>query len=202
MARKLTDIVSLSLRLREALRRRLERGAKKHNQSLNAEIVDRLDQSFELAERQAQYDALLSFAAAGNKFDARLLKLIASAMWKLRTGPKRLTDEEYAERLAIAVTRIIAKVTPMPWRLSGLDALRAAYRTMGRRVPGDVPTMPADVEALLVADAVLSLDGFKPDHVTLMSEARRLEQLDKLDQEKSDKSELGSAQPAKEPEQK
>src|SRR5262245_59196928 len=90
MARKLTDIVSHSLRIREGLRRRLERDAKTHNQSLNAEIVDRLDQSFELTERQAQYDALLSFAAAGNKDDARLLKLIASAMWKLRTGPKRL----------------------------------------------------------------------------------------------------------------
>src|SRR5262245_9236390 len=115
MARKPTDIVSLSLRIREGVRRRLEREAKQHNQSLNAEIADRLNQSFDLAERQAQYDALLSFAVAGNQLDARLLKLIASAMWKLRTGPKKLTDQEYAERLVIAINRIIAEVTRPPW---------------------------------------------------------------------------------------
>jgi len=206
MARQLTDIVSLSLRIREGIRRRLEREAKKRNLSLNAEIVDRLDQSFELVERQAQYDALISVAAGGNKFDARLLKLIADAMWKLRTGPKRLTDEEYAERLAFAINRIIAEVARLPWwhPSAGGHILRSAWRTMGRRVPGEISEMPADAEALLVAEAVLSLDRFKPDRTSLMTEGRRLEKLDKSDQENFDKTgqEKSENPPAKEPDQK
>ena len=47
MARKKTAIVNLTLRLREDLRRQLEREAKQKDQSLNAEIVSRLEQSFE-----------------------------------------------------------------------------------------------------------------------------------------------------------
>src|SRR5215831_6623744 len=44
--KKPTDTVQLKLRFLEALRRRLERAAKANDQSLNAEIVSRLDQSF------------------------------------------------------------------------------------------------------------------------------------------------------------
>jgi hypothetical protein len=161
MVRKATDIVSLSLRIREGLRRRLEREAKKDNQSLNAEIVDRLDQSFDLAKRQSEYDAMLSFAAAGNKYDAMLLKLIASAMWKLRSGPRPLSDEEYAERLLIAIVLIIADVARLPsysLPFGRSRILEIASKTMERRVPGQESVMPADAEALLVAEAVLRLD--------------------------------------------
>jgi Arc-like DNA binding domain len=47
MARKTTEIVSLSLRIREELRKRLEREAKRADRSMNAEIVHRLEQSFQ-----------------------------------------------------------------------------------------------------------------------------------------------------------
>jgi hypothetical protein len=47
MARKPTETIALSLRVREELRRRLEREAKKQNHSLNAEIVHRLQRSLE-----------------------------------------------------------------------------------------------------------------------------------------------------------
>jgi hypothetical protein len=43
--RKLTDQVQLKLRLSEQLRRRLAGEAKRRKQSLNTEIVERLDQS-------------------------------------------------------------------------------------------------------------------------------------------------------------
>ena len=43
--RKLTDEVQLKLRFSEALRLRLAREAKRRKRSLNAEIVQRLDQS-------------------------------------------------------------------------------------------------------------------------------------------------------------
>jgi Arc-like DNA binding domain len=47
LARKLTDTVQLKLRFEEGLRRRLEREAASHNCSMNAEIVSRLQASFE-----------------------------------------------------------------------------------------------------------------------------------------------------------
>jgi plasmid stability protein len=46
MARKKTDIVQLKLRFPEALRRQLEREAKRHGRSLNAEIVSILSHKF------------------------------------------------------------------------------------------------------------------------------------------------------------
>jgi hypothetical protein len=47
MARKLTDIINLKLRLSEALRRRLEKAAERNDRSMNAEIIHRLETSFE-----------------------------------------------------------------------------------------------------------------------------------------------------------
>jgi predicted nucleic acid-binding Zn-ribbon protein len=47
MARKPTDIVQPNLRIRESLRRQLEREAKKHGVSLNQEMTHRLMRSFE-----------------------------------------------------------------------------------------------------------------------------------------------------------
>jgi hypothetical protein len=46
MARKPTDTVTLSLRIREVLRRQLSQAAKSERHSMNAEIVDRLEKSF------------------------------------------------------------------------------------------------------------------------------------------------------------
>jgi hypothetical protein len=46
MARKPSDTVKLNLRFSEELRRRLERAAEKNNQSMNLEIVARLEASF------------------------------------------------------------------------------------------------------------------------------------------------------------
>ena len=45
-ARKQTAIVGLKVRLREPLRKKLEMAAKKRGVSLNAELVNRLEQSF------------------------------------------------------------------------------------------------------------------------------------------------------------
>jgi hypothetical protein len=59
MARKPTDDVQLKLRFKEALRRQLERAAADNNRSINAEIISRLESTFEagdrLAETTAQY---------------------------------------------------------------------------------------------------------------------------------------------------
>ena len=52
MARKLTDIVKLQVRLSERLRRRLEQAAKHNDWSMNTEIVSRLDTSFQKDEQE------------------------------------------------------------------------------------------------------------------------------------------------------
>jgi uncharacterized membrane protein YccC len=67
MARKSTDIVAFTLRLREDLRRKLERAADKAERSLNIEIVERLEASFTAEERardQKQMMAKLDETAA------------------------------------------------------------------------------------------------------------------------------------------
>lgn len=55
MARKATDTVQLKLRFPEALRRQLERAAKVSDNSMNAEIINRLEGSF-----RAQSNSLLA----------------------------------------------------------------------------------------------------------------------------------------------
>jgi pyruvate-formate lyase len=52
VARKLTDTVKLQVRLPERLRRRLEQGAKRNDWSMNTEIVNRLDASFQREDQE------------------------------------------------------------------------------------------------------------------------------------------------------
>ncbi len=55
MARKPSDIAQLKLRIREELRRRLERAAENRGVSLNYEITSRLKESFDREELLALY---------------------------------------------------------------------------------------------------------------------------------------------------
>lgn len=50
MARKSSDTIKLNLRFTEALRRKLERVAERNDQSINSEIVARLEASFHAEE--------------------------------------------------------------------------------------------------------------------------------------------------------
>jgi hypothetical protein len=64
MARKLTDTVHLRLRFDEKLRRRLERSAEDNKQSMNAEIIQRLEQSFRKEdEKRLINEARMAFTA-------------------------------------------------------------------------------------------------------------------------------------------
>lgn len=75
MKRRPTDRVQIGLRLRESLRARLEAAAKRSDISINEEIVDRLDRSF---DRQ---DLLVdSMVLAYGKDLAGLLMLMGKAM--------------------------------------------------------------------------------------------------------------------------
>jgi hypothetical protein len=80
MVRKPTEIVTLSLRVREELRRRLEAEAKKRRHSLNAEISRRLVSSFAQADQIEEHRRLVDTAArtvAAALGDAVLVKLNA-----------------------------------------------------------------------------------------------------------------------------
>jgi hypothetical protein len=66
LGRKPTDQVALTLRIRESLRRRLEREALRHDQSLNAELTNRLEESFRRADADSILD--LSHEERGKQF--------------------------------------------------------------------------------------------------------------------------------------
>jgi DNA-binding transcriptional regulator GbsR (MarR family) len=57
--RAATDTVQLKLRIREELRRKLERAAAKREVSLNTEMVERLEASFAAETRAHEQDRLI-----------------------------------------------------------------------------------------------------------------------------------------------
>jgi non-homologous end joining protein Ku len=63
MARKPTETVQLKLRFPERLRRRIEQAAERNRHSMNAEIVERLEQSFQ-KEDELDRDTKLAQKAA------------------------------------------------------------------------------------------------------------------------------------------
>ena len=65
MARKLTDIAKLQVRLSERLRRRVGQAAKHNDWSMNTEIVSRLDTSFQKDEYEKMMALLNRQAVRG-----------------------------------------------------------------------------------------------------------------------------------------
>jgi len=99
--RKKSDTVQLKLRIRERLRQRLQIVAEKADHSLNAEMVQRLEQSFLMDKNASLIEALL-----GSGEDLELLRAIAIMLRSLN-GRWR-TDKQNAENLATAVAKIIS----------------------------------------------------------------------------------------------
>ena len=85
MARKLTDTVKLQVRLPERLRRRLEQAAKHHDWSMNTEIVDRLDVSF---QREDQKEMIRTATQEAVKAAVELI------LPQQPPGKPQLSDEE------------------------------------------------------------------------------------------------------------
>jgi len=106
MARKKTDVVQLKLRFSETLRRRLEREAKQQKQSLNGEIISRLEQSFRKAE-----DTDLIARVLGGMFGATggLLNALVTAIWLIekRTGKQWNKDPDTSQEVRDAADFII-----------------------------------------------------------------------------------------------
>ena len=86
--RKKTDIVSLKLRIRETLRKRIETAAKAEERSLNSEMASRLANSFDRVRDSELLEVLL---APGDGLE--LLRAIATVLkmsgpdWAIRQNP-------------------------------------------------------------------------------------------------------------------
>jgi hypothetical protein len=80
MAKKLSEIVKLNLRFSEELRRKLEKAAERNNQSMNLEIVARLEESFRKEEMRDVVKEAVREVATSDFFEA--------IMGKTRGGDK------------------------------------------------------------------------------------------------------------------
>jgi Arc-like DNA binding dprotein len=99
--RKKTDIVQFKLRIREALRRRLEANARFQERSLNSEIAHRLENSFE-QEKNALILELLLARGAGLELIRAVASVLSHAGQDWNTPPKSHAVSE-AIRKYIAV---------------------------------------------------------------------------------------------------
>ncbi len=79
MARKLTDTVPLMLRLRESLRRKIEKAAKRDRRSMNYEINLRLEKSFPDKKQALIAAANYELACRVREFDAKFPEYSALA---------------------------------------------------------------------------------------------------------------------------
>jgi Arc-like DNA binding domain len=80
MARKPTDTVQLKLRFSERLRRRLEQAAKHNDWSMNTEIVNRLDTSFQREDQEEMIERAARDAVQAQQEVTR--KLLAAELRK------------------------------------------------------------------------------------------------------------------------
>jgi hypothetical protein len=146
MARKPTDEVQLKLRFEEKLRRRLERAAEQNKRSMNAEIIHRLEQSFET-------DPLFA-ALAGGDDSAKVLRMIAWAM-QLQSGQGSWKDNLLsAETVRTAVNRIIAAVAKLPEVPASINIDEATARERsGQKVP--------QLEGRYLSSVLLAKAGFQ-----------------------------------------
>jgi hypothetical protein len=88
MAKKSTAIVPTMLRIREDLRKRLEREAKKRDHSLNAEMAERLEKSFADEAQATRDSAIVDLLTNHNDISGKLLRDIASQIAKHPDWPE------------------------------------------------------------------------------------------------------------------
>jgi hypothetical protein len=115
MARNLTDTVQLSkIRIRESMRRALEREAERHQQTLNAEIVARIRASFERVMKETSDSAVVSTLAGPDKANAELMRRMAYELQATKSGwwSNKEKVAELAARLAKAVSEVASTASP------------------------------------------------------------------------------------------
>jgi len=100
MARKTTELVPLMLRLREGLRKQLEKAAKARDVSMNQEINDRLERSFEREKREARDTAIVDTLSRGKAHNRFLILGIVS---EVTENPEWYATPEGVEAMAARI---------------------------------------------------------------------------------------------------
>jgi hypothetical protein len=98
--RKKTDIVQFKLRIREALRLRLESVATRADRSLNSEIAHRLENSFDQEKNSLLLEALLAPGAG--------LELLRAVGTILRSAGRDWNTPPKSHAVAEAIKKIVA----------------------------------------------------------------------------------------------
>ncbi len=108
-ARAPSDIVNLKLRLREDLRARLEASAKAEGNSLNSEIIRRLE--MDLADDKR---GLIETAMLGGGYNARLVRGIAALL--VIANPGSSDEMSIAQRWAVrlGINHLLDALMPVP----------------------------------------------------------------------------------------
>jgi HicB family len=96
MARKATDIVPIMLRIREDLRRRLEREATRHKVSLNREMQMRLEDSFEIDARRSNESVAADLETNALRLGALVARMELSEQLAEKLAAKAGEDPEIA----------------------------------------------------------------------------------------------------------
>ncbi len=116
MARKASDIAQLKLRIREDLRARLEKAAKKRDVSLNFEMTSRLAESFEhsallkLSEITVDMDNAYSRYARETGDRLQTQELMEAAEYLIRELPFEVRDRDTVKRAVAWVEETIAAI--------------------------------------------------------------------------------------------
>jgi hypothetical protein len=112
MARKATELRPIMTRIPEALRRRLERGAARNDRSMNSEIIDRLERSFENEDAAPQIKTLTEDLNALVAKEARTGRVIAG--WISDELKKMDFDEAKTKELADLIRAYFGSRTQTP----------------------------------------------------------------------------------------
>ena len=108
MTRKPTDLVQLKLRFDERLRRRIERAAERNECSMNAEIIKRLEQSFEQVDKIEEI--------FGGEHNVALFRMLAGALGMVEAkAGSRWTDPGNVRargEIAQAIAEVLARKVP------------------------------------------------------------------------------------------
>ena len=95
MSKKPSDTVQVKVRMREDLRRKIERAAEKSGLTINAEILRRVDQSFGIADGLAPLERAIKDLRSDLEF--RLERLTSRLEEAERYGTLRLMQEARRE---------------------------------------------------------------------------------------------------------
>jgi|307.fasta_scaffold06583_5 hypothetical protein len=177
MSRKSTDLVAVTLRIREGLRYRLEVAAGENDVSLNAEMERRLQNSFEIANTESLIRALV-----GGEPVAELLGAIAKAFelrrtWKeAQDWPKGKADLEAAYIALIVIFSELFSTPKHPLDPTLAHKMVAAMRR--RRGSSAVMLKGEDYSStemagVFLAQHVLSNLGYSASGITYSEELSR-----------------------------